>query len=129
MGLFSRGRRSSEPREADFTPVEGEQLFVGEASYQDHLVGLLAVRGHSVESLSNRSQRISEPCVARMIPETDNQYDSNAVGVHVDGKLVAYLSRANAARYREAFGTSVAEVPAVLWVKANSEGIVSIWPA
>lgn len=127
MGWF--GRRATAPaRQATFEPVDGEQLFVGELSYQPALKALLKGRGHGAASLKATYGPISEPFVARLMPELDNPYDANAVAVHVEGRLVAYLSRANAARYRSAFQTAVAEVPVVVWVKANGSGIVSVWP-
>jgi len=38
--------------------------------------------------------------VALLVPEPDNPYDANAVRIVVDGLLVGYLSRSDAARYR-----------------------------
>jgi hypothetical protein len=128
MGLFSRRQDAGVSRTAEFTPVDGEQLFVGELSYQAALTILLAERGHAANSLMAIDRPVSEQFVARLTPEPDNQYDVNAVGVHVSGRLVAYLSRANAMRYRAAFGTAMAEVPVVLWVKPAGKGIVSVWP-
>lgn len=126
MGIFSRKR--NEISNAAFTPVSGEQLFVGEQSYQPALIGLLQARGHRPESLTTASQPLSESFVAHLVPEPDNAYDSNAVAVQVDGRTVAYLSRGNATRYRGAFGTQRGQMPVVLWVKARGKGIVSVWP-
>jgi hypothetical protein len=128
MGFFSRKQVTPAARSAEFAPVDGEQLFVGELSYQAALTILLAERGHAPNSYMTIDHPVSEAFVARLTPEADNKYDANAVGVHVSGRLVAYLSRANAVRYRASFGTAVAEVPVVLWVKPGGNGIVSIWP-
>lgn len=125
MGIFSRKRNETQ---AVFTPVEGEQLFVGEKSYQAALIGLLKGRGHLPESLATCSKPLSESFVAHLVPEPDNSYDSNAVAVHIDGRTVAYLSRANAARYRGAFRSQRTQMAVVLWVKAGGKGIVSVWP-
>jgi hypothetical protein len=35
-------------------------------------------------------------CFAALVLEPDNPYDSNAVRVEIDGRLVEYLSRADA---------------------------------
>lgn len=37
---------------------------------------------------------------AVLVPDADNPYDPNAVEVRIDGILVGYLSRADAANYR-----------------------------
>jgi hypothetical protein len=127
MGLFSR-KRSETRSEASFTPVDGEQLFVGEQSYQAALHVLLRGRGHKPEAFESCPAAVSESFVARLVPEPDNPYDPNAVAVHVDSRIVAYLSRGNAARYRRAFGTQHGEMPVALWVKPRAKGIVSVWP-
>lgn len=126
MGLFSRKR--SEATTASFVPVEGEQVFVGEKSYQVDLAALLEGRGYSPESLENHSEAVSESFVARLVPEPSNPYDSNAVAVHVDGRKVAYLSRRNAVLYCNASCGQAGEMRVVLWVKARGLGIVSVWP-
>lgn len=118
MGLFSR-KPKQVPAQAAFTPIDGEQMFVGETAYQSHLIALLSTRGHSAASLAGIHQPISEAFTARLVPEVRNPYDANAVAIHVDGRVVAYLSRGNAARWRPAFGTNQAETPVVLWVKAR----------
>jgi hypothetical protein len=127
VGLFSRKSKQG-PTGATFTPIDGEQMFVGEKAYQSFLIALLSSRGHSSTSLAGIHQPISESFVARLVPEVGNPYDANAVAVHIDGRTVAYLSRGNAARWRAAYGTSQAESPVVLWVKVRGEGIVSVWP-
>ena len=128
MGFFSRQQRA-EPTAQAFVPVDGEQMFVGEQSYQPALIKLLEARGHRRASFDNRPTPISERYRAQLVPERKNPYDPNAVAVHVDGVVVAYLSRGNAARYRAAFGTQVGETDVTVWVKARAQGIVSVWPS
>lgn len=127
IGLFSRKPKQVRTQRA-FTPIDGEQMFVGEMAYQPHLIALLSTRGHSAGSLTGIHQPISEAFTARLVPEERNPHDANAVAVHINGRVVAYLSRGNAARWRAAFGTNQAETPVVLWVKARGNGIVSVWP-
>jgi hypothetical protein len=65
---------------------------VGEASYQealDHICGGKCEEGHGQEVL------------AQLIFEDSNPYDSNAVAVLIDGKLVAYVPRDVASSLRE----------------------------
>jgi len=126
MGLFSRTR--SGVTQASFTPVDGEQLFVGEMSYQPHLTNLLVGLGYSTASLTTCTQPVSETFVARLVPEPRNPHDPNAVAVQIEGRTAAYLSRANAARYRAAFRSQTGEMRVVLWVKPQGKGIVSVWP-
>ncbi|GAB4005066.1 HIRAN domain-containing protein [Nocardioides ultimimeridianus] len=130
MGLFgTKGRtRNTASHRAAFSPVEGEQLFVGESFYQESLVALLVGRGHSAEGFVGSRRPLREPFTARLTPELNNEYDANAVAVFVDGHQVGHLSRANAAAYRRSFGRSVAEVPVEIYVKAGGNGLISIWP-
>lgn len=46
---------------------------------------------------------------ARLIPEPKNRHDPNAVGVHVDGHHIGYLSRSNAQRYQRVLASLVRE--------------------
>lgn len=135
MGLFSRNTStptpdSSAPRAGEFTPVDGEQLFVGENAYQSNLKALLRQRGQTTQSMVAGDGSIRESFTARLTPELDNPHDENAVRVDIDGHTVAYLSRANAALWRASLGTSIADMPVVVWVpNANRpDHIVSVWP-
>lgn len=60
---------------------------VGESHYQD---ALESIAGGRSEDGANH------PTVALLVPEPNNRYDHNAVGVWIDGKQVGYLSRDNA---------------------------------
>ncbi|WP_286690032.1 MULTISPECIES: hypothetical protein [unclassified Aeromicrobium] len=127
MGFFSELFKQPPPS-VTFTPVRGEQLFVGESFYQSALVGLLKARGHAPASLKNCRLPINESFVAHLTPEARNPHDPNAVAVVVDNHVVAYLSRANAAEYRRTLGTKSGEATVALWVKPGGKGIVSVWP-
>jgi predicted Zn-ribbon and HTH transcriptional regulator len=63
---------------------------VGESQYQDDLWRL--VGGVTAE-------RVRCAATAVLVPEPDNPYDSNAVKVVIDGHLVGYLARHDAALY------------------------------
>jgi hypothetical protein len=63
---------------------------VGESYRQDVLWRLLGGR---------RPQPVREEIVAVLLPE-DNEHDTNAVAVLIDDRIVGYLRRADAARYR-----------------------------
>ena len=56
----------------------------GEANYQDALAQ--ACGGRQAEGVMHR-------CVATLRAEPENPYDSNAIRVEIDGRLVGYLSR------------------------------------
>jgi hypothetical protein len=63
---------------------------VGESNYQDDLWHLAG--GFSVD-------RIRCEVTAVLVPEPENEHDSNAVMVLVEGRLVGYLSREDAVAY------------------------------
>jgi hypothetical protein len=131
IGLFSRKKSTARPAtQGSFQPIDGEQLFVGENAYQGALKALLASRGHAGD-LSALSHAIRETFTARLVSETNNQYDANAVRVDIDGHTVAYMSRGNAALFRKVHGVVVAEMVVEVYVPRNrgdGKGIVSVWP-
>jgi hypothetical protein len=65
---------------------------VGESNYQDHLWAIVGCEPSD--------EHVRHHCAAILVPESDNSYDSNAIAVWVDGLLVGYLSRGDAAEYR-----------------------------
>ncbi len=65
---------------------------VGESHYQDALWQLAG-------SVS-RDDQVSVEIFAVLVPESDNQYDPNAVSVWINGLRIGYLSRQDAERYR-----------------------------
>lgn len=73
--------------------LEGDERVeaVGESHYQPALLRCCGAR---------RGQEVRFGCRARLLPEPTNPYDSNAVAVQVDGEHVAYLARADAARWQ-----------------------------
>lgn len=68
-----------------------DQEIVGESFYQD---ALRSIAGDDETRM---------PCEAELILEDWNEYDSNAVAVHIKGKKVGHLSRSHAKRYRKRF--------------------------
>lgn len=75
--------------------IEGPGTFaievVGVSRRQDTIAAIVAERGRS-----GRTVTIS----AQLILEDTNPHDANAVRVEIDGALIGYLGRDNAARYR-----------------------------
>ena len=67
--------------------LEGDDLVrvVGTSHYQDALLDLIGGRAGDEEI---RVQK-----VALFVPEPDNPHDPNAIAIHIDGRLVGYLSR------------------------------------
>jgi hypothetical protein len=66
--------------------LEGDDLVrvVGTSHYQDALAEL---------SGRQADEEIRVEKIAVFVPEPDNPHDPNAVAVHIDGRLVGYLSR------------------------------------
>ena len=62
----------------------------GESHYQEVLWSIVG---------GWRSDRVRHDTVAVLIPDPDNQYDSDAIKVVVEGNLVGYLSSDDAAIY------------------------------
>ena len=57
---------------------------VGTSHYQD---ALLELSGREAD------EEIRVAKIALFVPEPDNPHDPNAIAIHIDGKLVGYLSR------------------------------------
>ena len=76
--------------------LEGDELVrvVGTSHYQDALRALTARAGE---------EEVRREAIAEFVPEPDNPHDPNAIAVHVDGRLVGYLARAENARWRDVF--------------------------
>jgi hypothetical protein len=101
MGLMNRlrGRASSRgamQAETVAAPrvhvLDGDEDLevVGESNYQAALWGICGGR---------LGQRVRYPIVAVLVPEPDNSYDSHAIAVFVEGRVVGYLDRQTAALY------------------------------
>ncbi|MBX5470805.1 MAG: hypothetical protein IRZ21_13030 [Thermoleophilaceae bacterium] len=73
--------------------LEGDERVevVGESHYQQ---ALRSICGREAWT------EVRHECVALLVPEPTNPHDPNAVMVQIDGKLVGYLSRADAVAYR-----------------------------
>jgi hypothetical protein len=69
---------------------------VGESHYQDAL-------WRAVGSIPDDQEDVHTNLQAALVPEPDNEHDSNAIAVHIEGRRVGYLSRGDARRYRTAF--------------------------
>ncbi|HZQ63610.1 MAG TPA: HIRAN domain-containing protein [Gaiellaceae bacterium] len=63
---------------------------VGESNYQEALWQIVG---------GFRRDPVRHPCRAVLLPEPENPHDANAIRVIVDGQLVGYLSREDAAAY------------------------------
>jgi hypothetical protein len=74
--------------------LEGDDLVrvVGTSHYQDALLELTGRTGDEEIRLAK---------VAIFVPEPDNPHDPNAIAVHIDGRLVGYLSRDENRRWHD----------------------------
>ncbi|MGH2941032.1 MAG: hypothetical protein ACRDPE_23270 [Solirubrobacterales bacterium] len=91
LGHFAQGSQNIKGR-YPFTRVR-RVAAVGESFYQPALLAACGAR---------RGEEVGFECIAILIAEPDNPYDSNAVRVEVEGRQVAHLSRADAVAYRAA---------------------------
>src|SRR4051794_15864962 len=105
MGFLDRLRasRSSTGSEqqppARTTATVAAQVFVGdedlevvgEASYQDALWSICQ---------GAEGAQVHQQVVAVLVPEPQNPYDANAISVQIEGRVIGYLSRENAMRFR-----------------------------
>ena len=75
--------------------LEGRETLevVGESRYQDDL-------WHLVRGRADLTERVRVEIIALLVPEPDNPYDANAVGVWIDGLKVGHLSRSDAQLYQ-----------------------------
>jgi hypothetical protein len=79
---------------ADRIVLEGDELIrvVGTSHYQDALLELAP---------READEEIRVQAIAALVPEPDNPHDPNAIAVHIDDRLVGYLSREENARWRD----------------------------
>jgi HIRAN domain len=101
VGLLDRllGRTSASDAIDVRTPTIRATLYVGdetlevvgESHYQDALWRIVG---------GVREEHVRHEIHAVLMPEPDNAYDPNAIRVLVDGSVVGYLSREDAAAYR-----------------------------
>ena len=105
MPIFGRARSEQSTRLDERPPwmvdglglvlLDGRQTLevVSEPPYQDKLWQL-------VRRQANLAQWVHVEISAVLVPEPDNPYDANAVGVWIDGLKVGYLSRNAAQHYQ-----------------------------
>ena len=74
--------------------IEGDELIpvVGTSHYQEPLTELTNRKG---------DEEIRVQTTATLVPEPDNPHDPNAIAVHIDGRLVGYLSRDENPRWQD----------------------------
>jgi hypothetical protein len=81
--------------------LEGDELVrvVGTSHYQDALLALTGRQG---------DEEIRLEKLAIFVPEPGNPHDPNAIAIHIDGRLVGYLSRDENRRWHDVVeGTEV----------------------
>ena len=66
---------------------------VGEAYRDDDVIAVIGRRPKVDEEIELRE-------IATLVPEPDNPYDKNAISVRIKGRLVGYLSKDDAKRYK-----------------------------
>lgn len=94
---------------------------VGESFYQDNLLSIVGKKGKTSVNLQKAAVIIHEP---------DNQYDSNAHAVIIDGKKVGHISKASSAKLvqekrRLGISDCLIACPAIInggWKDSSSEG-------
>lgn len=74
--------------------IEGDELVpvVGTSHYQPALAEISGRRG---------DEEIRFETQGTLVPEPDNPHDPNAIAVHVEGRLVGYLSREENPRWQD----------------------------
>ncbi len=91
MGLFRK--KAPEPQPRDVILPAGEDAYVevvGESFYQD---ALLAIAGPKTDASCRKRKW------AQLVREPQNEYDSNAVAVYIDGRKTGHLCREDAGEY------------------------------
>lgn len=89
---------------------------VGESHYQGSLNSICGGKNEDGHELL---------VTAKVIPDFDNPYDSNAYRIEIEGKPVGYLARNIAAEFKSLVGDRITVCPAVIsggWKRKGSEG-------
>ena len=96
--------------------LEGDELVrvVGTSHYQDALLELTGREG---------DEEIRVEKVAVFVPEPDNPHDPNAVAVHIDGKLVGYLSREENKRWLDVVAAHRVGAEAMIAGRVGTTGL------
>lgn len=82
---------------------------------------------------NKREEGIEMLVPAKIVPEENNLYDSNAVRIEIEGETVGYLSRVNAFKWRgkmisEGFSDAVTCPAKIRWDRAfTEEGSYGVW--
>jgi hypothetical protein len=84
---------TADPAEVRLGFADARLRVVGVSHYQDALRGI---------SGADAGQAARYEATAALVPEPDNPHDPNAIQVTIGGRLVGYLSREDAVRYRPA---------------------------
>lgn len=99
MGLFGRKKESKRVAELGGDGTYSCSDVVGESFHRDELLELIA-KAPKVE------RETGEVFVtALLLADRTNQYDSNAVAVMIDGKLVGHIARDETEGFHSAFKT------------------------
>lgn len=96
--------------------LEGDELVrvVGTSHYQD---ALLELSGRTAD------EEIRVEKVAVFVPEPDNPHDPNAIAVHIDGRLVGYLSRDENRRWLDVVKDSQVAAEAMIAGRGGTTGL------
>jgi HIRAN domain len=84
---------TAEPDEVRLGFADARVRVVGVSHYQD---ALREIAG------ADAGEAVRHEATAALVPEPDNPHDPNAIRVTIGGRLVGYLSREDAVRYRPA---------------------------
>lgn len=87
---------------------------VGESHHQDSLWAIVGG--------PKTSGRVRHQDTAILVPESDNQYDANAIAVWIRGAHVGYLSREDAQTYRPGLDKLAEHGPVGLWATVAGGG-------
>jgi hypothetical protein len=96
--------------------LEGDELVrvVGTSHYQDALLELSGRQGDEEIRLAK---------IAIFVPEPDNPHDPNAIAVHIDGRLVGYLSRDENRRWHDVVSQHEVGAEAMIAGKGGTTGL------
>ena len=96
--------------------LEGDELIrvVGTSHYQEALLEL---------SGRQDDEEIRLPKVGLFVAEPDNPHDPNAVAIHIDGRLVGYLSRDENKRWRDVIEGNDIGAEAMIAGKQGTHGL------
>jgi hypothetical protein len=104
-------------------PHKDENSPTPTGSFNVIVVGVFFCQAALAKICGNKREMLVQ---AKIVPEENNPYDSNAVRVEIDGEKVGYLSRENAFKWRgkmmgEGFSDAVSCPASIRWDKAFTE--------